>query len=128
MKYQDLALRCFSDAREHCLYQPCQKQQDCLSQIAHVKVDMLTLDTIGYFCDTQPVYQRLSECVVTQCQVTEAQDMMTSITPQITHLTPGWRTVLNEDMLICDVILNIRLTQLYISYNKFVQFDGYTPT
>lgn len=95
----------------------------------HVKLDMPTLYTISAFpAGSDIVYQRLCECVVTHRQVSEAQDMLRSVTPHIHTVTPVWRIAINERVIICAIFLNIRLTQLAIIDKEYRSGLDYITT
>lgn len=127
-KYQDMALRCYTKAREHCLFLPGQDEINSYYPIlhtlhmTHIMLDMPTLNTISEFSKSDIVYQRLimnGKCTVPLCHVIEAQKLLTCMESQVTRLTAVWRAYPNECICIGSIVVNIRLTQLAINKKEY---------
>lgn len=126
-KYQQMSVQCYTSARDHYSYQGCEHEENFLYypvfftlDMVHVALDMPTIHTIRDFRDSDIVYQRLSECNLSYSDVIKAQDMLKCASAKAASLTASCKLGIDEICLICELIINIRLSQLEFGVKNYL--------
>lgn len=128
-KYQDQAVICLTTARKHLLALNMQDDKILRARLMNtLSIVELKLDIpIVVIVRLETRYQRLKQCTVSLCDVTEAQNLLTTIRAEESSQTKRRPSFdgLYRYIMRCDTGIHIRLTQLAITDKNYLLAHEY---